>query len=428
MNYKTNYLKFLLGIMLLGNLSLITSCEKETATVEPPDGGTPLYVDTLYEKPEAIWSSMLNPDSLFSQSMETILYNNLVISSSVNANAAGVVCAFDQHSGQLVWEWSDFLPDDNHQFFLLRQTNQVIDNYLYCQNRKARYCINLDNGNTVWRAYEDWSGSFSNTFENNMLRTITHGKEEPYIDSTDFYISPISSNEWKKIYTFRRTDDYDANVPNFTMEINPDGDTILYFQARRLRPDPSLPYSGRIDLYALNLTQDSILWVQQKINASGNSNVQPLTISNDLLYFAGSHTLFCYDKEFGDPIWKHQAPSSLLTSNYIIHNDLLIYKTDIGHTQALNRFTGNLIWETNTVYCCAGFIASGDVLCLNGTYLYLIDLTDGTILYKLKTPGSPNGYFHTRFAWDLEKNTIYGPDGFQIHEMIIPPIAGFNAP
>ncbi len=376
------------------------------------------------QKPKTVWSAILKKDSTETVSIPTVFYDDIVVVSRAE-NKIDVLIGYDAISGNILWEWKDYLPDDLHRKLDAYLNIQTFDNYLFIHSGMGEYCIDIYSGNTIWQNLQTKTGWFSNMFENNIIRSYYYKADKMFADSSEIYITSIHDNNWKKIYTLRRNDDYDANVPNASMEINALGDTILYFQVRRMLTT-SLSFSGRIDLYAVNVSQNQILYQNLDISISGNSNVFPPILKDNNLYLSGSHELYCFDKLSGELIWKVHYPSNSFTSNFIIHNNLIVYKTDNGYTAALDRFSGLEQWKYNTKICCSYFILQDDILFLNAGNIYIMDFYTGNLYHQLQSPAPILTYFDTRIAIDKKANRMYTTDGYFLHAMKIPDIPGFN--
>jgi len=98
-----------------------------------------------------------------------------------------------------------------------------------------------------------------------------------------------------------------------------------------------------------NIARLAPKWV---FSMPGNANSQatPVVVGG-IMYVPGVNELFALDAGTGRQIWRYQRPRSRVTMGHAnrgvsIAGDRVFMVTDNAHVLALNRFTGELLWDT----------------------------------------------------------------------------------
>ena len=86
------------------------------------------------------------------------------------------------------------------------------------------------------------------------------------------------------------------------------------------------------------------------IPGTTNSQVTPVVVGG-IMYVANLNECFALDAGTGRQIWRYQRPRSRAMFNNVnrgvgVAGDRVFMQTDDAHTIALNRFTGELLWDT----------------------------------------------------------------------------------
>jgi len=128
-----------------------------------------------------------------------------------------------------------------------------------------------------------------------------------------------------------------------SIEIMPSGDTLLIFQNRQLNFGTS---DGKIDIYAYNMTADSMLWIVDDLTSSGNSSVMEGIITEDHKYlFQGSKSIHCIDITNGEILWedKYQIASFFQTHNLYADGKVFL-NSETGAIICYDVASGNRLW------------------------------------------------------------------------------------
>jgi len=110
-------------------------------------------------------------------------------------------------------------------------------------------------------------------------------------------------------------------------------------------------YTTLTQINKSNISKLAPKWVFPVPNA-GNMEVTPVVVGG-IMYVAATNECFALDAGTGRRIWHYQRPrtSGLYVSTSInrgadVSGDKVFMETDHAHMIALNRFTGELLWDT----------------------------------------------------------------------------------
>ena len=195
--------------------------------------------------------------------------------------------------------------------------------------------------------------------------------------------------------------------------VHPGGDSILVFQNRQVN---FLTSDGKVDLYAYNINQDTILWRTDDITANGNSSIQPPIVYEDKVYFQGGFYISCFDALTGELIWMRDDFSArsehFFVSNMVAADGILAAKADNDFLFGYDANTGETIWKQTDVGASSSEMIyhDGKVYYTAGK-LYAIDIRTGNIHWALSSP-NPNTGFSAGVAIDKTFNYLYANDRF----------------
>lgn len=411
-------LKDILSLLLLA--LFITSC-KDNGII--PSSTTPIDTTSLDSQLKIKWQAPHNSvDTSYDFSFFPLNYKGNVLINSTFEKDKDIFFMRDGETGELIWQWEDLNTNANSS----RLGKTLYNNSLcYTANRNS-YLLDLDIGQTIWQ-YSDpeclngFITHLGNFFYVTRNQCYNNDRPNSTLIRTDLR-SPLPL--WEEVYTIYKSenDGYAPSIHVPALWLHPSGDSILLFQNRQIN------YSNladRIDLYAFNLSQDSLLWRRDSITPSGNSSVQPPLVHEDKIYFTGQRTISCFDALSGDLIWENELGDGIFThfllSNILLVDGVLVVKNDYKYLHGLDPDTGVELWcqketghsKTYMVYYDGHVYFNGD------GYLFKVTVLTGEIQWKFKSPNKDNGYrdasFHsTGVAIDPELKHLYTSDGYFI--------------
>lgn len=205
--------------------------------------------------------------------------------------------------------------------------------------------VDLSTGNLVWHTEIPGGdqGPFMTAYGDKLFHTYTDGPN-PFYKST-LMIGDIQTQQWDSVFYIDMFDNWSVDLYPPGVQVQDDGDTILLFHCRMWNDEPS--YTERTDVYAYNMTADSIVWVIEDIDPAGGSTVWSPVIYNDKAYFQGAYSLFCIDVATGNILWTWETPGFgddlNMTGPYVFMNKVYLCMYS-GKVVALNPETGEELW------------------------------------------------------------------------------------
>lgn len=287
---------------------------------------------------------------------------------------------------------------------------------IFCSTYKI-YCYDLETGSLHWNIsvtdLEPRICSFGNY--------IFYIKGDMHSYST-LLLTNIESGQSKNVLTLYKTNGYEANIEPPVVWFNPSGDTILVFQNRQWNFPAS---DGKIDIYAYNLSKDTIIWKLEDLTNDGNSSVRKPIINEDKFYFQGMKSVHCINLLNGQLIWEHEyTDEGFAQVENLFADGKLFVHSGSDAIMAFNGNSGNLLWKTNKDY---GIQTGGSMGYYKGklyftsidmtnsnipTYLFCLNASDGSLVWKdsgVVKSGMKDGII-------IDQNTgyLYADDSYRI--------------
>ena len=387
---------------------LFIACNKQQ-TLSPDDN---IQFDSLIVN----WKIPILEDTSETSVVDPLIYNNILLFGGVKSwGEGGRIVGYNLLSDTIIWQKS--CEVNNTQSATVQYQNIFV-----ALNGSIFTAYDLNNGNELWTT--PYNGNYKII---NYEDKIFNSHKSDGIPALNSYLvmADINTGIWDTIFTLDLSDGYGPNIYPPGVLINAENDTILYFQNRQYNFDESL---GKIDLYALNISKDSVLWVQYDIDPVGNSSVKPPLVYNNKIYFRGTRIIFCLDAYTGEIIWQKDIGlnefEDLLTSNSLIIDGKLIVKTSGYYLYALNPDNGEEIWVNSN----AGPTPS-DMIYFNGALYYgsagdgmihVMDVHTGHPVIEFESPAeytveTPYAGFYDAVAIDPATNLLYAGDGYYLY-------------
>ncbi|HMX03656.1 MAG TPA: PQQ-binding-like beta-propeller repeat protein [Chitinophagales bacterium] len=324
---------------------LLCSCkEEELLTWDPYE-----YPEDPEPPNELIWQVPLHQDTLGCLATWPQIYQNAILCSGEEGWENPVRVFAVDTSGNLMWESNAVFNENCSSISASVGTGA----YQY-QNMVAMLCnadprvVNIQTGEVMWHYEVPGSGNHSpymSGFGDQIFHAYADGPN-PYTKS---YIARanIYTGIWDTVFSIEMVDGYSADLYPPGAWVDNNGDTIICFQNRQWR---NPPYDGKVDLYAYNLTADSLLWMYSDIDPDGNSSVFPPVYADGKVFFRGYFHVYGLDAKTGNLIWTWASPNvanDLLYTNTLVVDDKVLVKTTGPELFALDPDNGSEIWHTS---------------------------------------------------------------------------------
>jgi outer membrane protein assembly factor BamB len=302
----------------------------------------------------------VNPGSYSYISSGPTVVNGKLYSSYFGSPSCGIFCT-DALTGALLW---------NRLFLELYFSPTVVDGRVYisgfaADNNYYLYCLNAENGSTLWGFPIDDAVVTS--------PTVSEGKI--YFGTLSYSLYCLDINGTQVWSTF-------ADFPFSSQEASPAVfDGKVYVTA-------SLITSGPTYIYCYNAADGALLWTYYTPKGPGKS---PTVVNSNICVGAGN-TIFCLDAVGnGDGttsvLWSYTITGSVTSTATAYDN--VYFGSSTGKTYCINASTGAFLWNYTTVgYCTTPAVADEKV------YLVATSGDYGTYdnrMYCLDALGNGNG-------------------------------------
>ena len=392
---------------------LVFSCAKKNENIESVscEKNQPPESNLIWQVPLAV----VGEDTISSRSMTPILHDNKVLHSSLGYSATGSETFFyrNAETGEKIWEWNDAsFGSTPHS----RGAFKFEDN-LVLSSRGSVYVIDVNDGQKKWDSpYTFANVRISGVDDDVYFVTVDKALNA---DTTTLIKSSIESQNWTSVFSINKQDN-DGYSPEIEPPLgwkNSQGETILIFQSRYYNFSIG---KGKVDLFAYNLDQDSLVWSDIDIEETGNASIQSPIIKDDRLYFQGQSTLFCYDLNDGEVVWKRTFSTGFGSSNSAIAEGKIIINAYSKNIYALDLATGDIIWEnseTETENSTSMVYHNGNVYFISEGRgkLLGIQVSDGEVVLEMDSPNDTgfNGVgLRSGIAIHPELNYLYMSDNY----------------
>ena len=396
----------MIGFILSLTILIGSSCKKKTDDPIPSDE----------KKLEVLWQYSYS-DSDDGLSITPYLYQNMLLTSFRVSGSTNneVLYALDAETGELIWEWEDYVRPAP-QKFRGKHRNFIREGSFFLGSSQDVYEIDIESGLTQWSSNIEEANPRISQGDEHMYSTMTYGSA-PLGDSSIVIERAYDDPEWTKVFSIHKQDDFEANLETASEYIDTNGDRLLFFQDRTLK---LMPFTEKVDLYCYNASADSILWVKTEFTPSGSSNTQPPLIEGDRLYFGGKWDMICLELPSGNELWRNTLYWDFQGSNFLLYEDLIITNLDNGDLIALNKNSGNIVWQNEDLSgCCVELRIYEDRIYFGNNDLFVLDAITGSLLCQLE-PTDLNGNFKSGVAVDLLNKRMYCSDGYSLLCMKLP--------
>lgn len=317
--------------MLILGACLCLACQKDEtlsgSELQPP------------EKLRILWRSrIMEPQTNFgSLSMNPVLHDKYVVCNSEYTfdGKSAPVLFHDTVNGEILKSWSDYI--DGPAVYTREATAQVNDYLILCQNGSVN-CLNLNSGTTAWQS----------TFASN--RPLVYAQDSYVYMGVNFnddqgaaiLRTPVDQAQWDTVYSFNRTDRFIPFFDSMGFGELTNGDKVLVWKNRSHHLA-----SWRTDIFAYNLSADSLLWRNMDLNF--DSGILPLQVEDGRVYGVVFDQIFSLDLANGEIIWSRDF-QGLVAQPKLANFDLgamtisgskLILKGDGPELVYLNKRTGS---------------------------------------------------------------------------------------
>ncbi len=363
-----------------------------------------------------VWVKPTDPDTNWVLTGQVIPAEDKIIGVRLREQSEGTVFALDLETGKTLWEWGD--PYINSGYHISRI--HIYDNQkVIVETWSDLFIIDINTGQTIWSNIVKGSGICgsprSTLINDHIYYTLSEcGPAPRYNFLMRTPISHFAPDTLFKIYMNLLPGKDSGWISSLEPPVfwkNQLGDSILIFQDRPFRIGV---LDEKVDLYALNLRDRSILWKIDSVAPEGSSSVFPPFIENSSFYFAGGQSLNKIDLNTGKVLWRYKFTLNSQTTHLIspvgTADHILMHPAN-EVLYAINKQTGQTDWKLENIGLTGpegGMALHNNIVTyIAAPELYEIDYNLGKVVQHYK---SPNEYRGTLVNFSQFARTIKIPN------------------
>ncbi len=408
-------MKLLLNLL---GLFMLAGCEKEPPVPAPdPDPCNDLFYDCDRDTLNILWIDTLTTTGMRFSTIPIIKVGNSIIHSYRTADRLSALQSRNIYSGEVEWE-SGSIPKNIYD----KETSSFSNShYAFINALGSHHAIDLANGQELWRFDTEYGVPMSFLIGDFY---ITSKRYAIYSDSVDVLVCDALTGQCDLAFREYATGNRDGvGIRAHSAYINVSGDLILIVGIDKG------DYEDLSDLKCYNYTQDSLVWEvldigheDQWLGLLNQVGYPKIDLENNRVYVMTDKTLYCYDLSNGQELWRlYFAHTNMLSSNYILHGNKVVWIDDRGHAIAVNKHTGELIYRENIDDAAPVRIEAWGNRCIVArSDFQLMDLNTGKILHKGWLPYHGGTKRYTAPLIDEANNRMYFTDGYAIICVEIP--------
>ncbi|WP_170266443.1 outer membrane protein assembly factor BamB family protein [Phaeocystidibacter luteus] len=275
--------------------------------------------------------------------MNPVLYDTVVVfNTDYELNGYNSPVMFmDAADGTIIDYWSDH---SDGPFAYSHESMAYEGQYLFLSGQRSVDCINIQTRQTQWHGPVADNGPFIYTSNGYLYRGIEYNGQNPNNHSAAVMRTPLNQMAWDTVYAFDRTDNYKPGFNSMGFGTLANDDEVVVWKNRSFTGS-----SDRTDIFAYNLTADTLLW--RNIDFVESSGIIPLKVDNGVVYGLLQYNAIAIDLASGNTIWSQNfnsvnptLPMQFSGGDLHIDGDKILVKSASDELVALNTSDGKITW------------------------------------------------------------------------------------
>jgi len=403
---------FLISIV---TLCFILSCQ-DNVPIEMPD---PDPIDTLEYGYHLFWEIPLRKDSISDAGILNVLKGNELYYSRTPEGLPflplddELIC-LDKDTGEEMWSWYD----ENNRAFSQPVVNE---NIISIENANSYYILDRLTGEILFQGYEP-EGDLRTLTEsglNSLIANIQYGNSPTSYKNKIVEISK-ETGQLDTILVREKDDDFNHYLYHPQLILNENNDTILLYFYNRIIWNPAEIHG---DFIKYNLSLDSLEWMLSDFSFTpGPGTVTAPIIIDDKIYVHTTRSIFCFNFQTGEEIWRQEYIHTNFTfTNFIINNNILNTISDEGHLIGIDIVTGEELYYNDYSALSKGLTYFEEKLFYVSEFIFIVDHKTGELLHKLETKNFLRGdIFRNKIAIDEDNRVMFVQDDSFMQAIKIP--------
>jgi outer membrane protein assembly factor BamB len=333
----------------------------------------------VQSSPVLSWRHDFETTALTGSQTPILTPSGVLFSQHTDQNTDESLLMLDPETGLTRWTWNQYLNPPTTLLACSRQEPAVYGQDLLFAAGNALYNIDLSDGHTILEQPGEYNpaykqlGSCLLCTQNRLQDTATRVA----------LLDMVTGNE-RLLYTHHGLNSAFKAISCPTFALEPNGDTSLYWMYKIYDHQS---WKTEAALYAMRLPNHQMRFIKSNIS-QGSSEYAPL-VHDSLIFVEGYREVLAMNRFTGQEIWRTQTDGVGGHQIQMINETLLVSDADHGFLLGLEPKTGVIRWKTQVYGACSMPQYMDGVLYTvsqeNGK-LYAIQLTDGSILWTLESP------------------------------------------
>jgi len=377
-----------------------SSCEREEL-----DNEVKLDKDGAIVSQPIEWSEPLSDRELIATGIRSsVVWQKNVLFSGLKNNDQ-VFYMKDSENGETIWQWSNFLTDFEDWDIT---SHYLYGSYLIVPNGPRGYCIDLSNGETIWRSTSSSDiGSLIRGLGRKYFRVGNYMKNDDGYYEGVVLMGDILNSESPHVIATPPYQKMQADIlgsVGLLTGIAPfvNSDTLLLITYAD--PVSDKEYDNYLGLY--NISKKNWEYSNKNITSNTLFAAGSLTIYGEKVFLQSSKKLFCYEVATGNKLWERSFSEGF--SDMIVVDGKLIANNEDRHLYAFDPDTGRQLWKEQSSGTSSPLAYLNGVVYFTGGgdgLLHAVDTETGKHLWRIRSPDLE----HNSGAW------------FKRHVAVVPP-------
>ncbi len=327
--------------IILTSFLILTSCKKDDIIKKDETGA-------IIEK-QYVWKKTLTENQwVWAGEIEVPIFEEKFITAThFKENAK--LASLDIFTGETKWEWNDYIGKDKNEIFLSLFWPYFYENILIFQNGPRSYCIDMSNGQTVWKMEEEQGfHTYLTGTEEEFLSQGVNGDTMGYEIHVDF-VGDIYTGEKYPLPPPANYDFMPGNPAGIAVATN--GGTLFeangkkYLLSSYAKGEENWEVLPLLGLY--NRTEDRWEYSEKQILPKHQRNTIanfPI-ISDDIVVTSVGYHICANDLWTGDSIWAYDCGGGFDTGGFFVHEGRIYTLAKQAGLYCLDLYTGKVIWR-----------------------------------------------------------------------------------
>ncbi|MFP4096221.1 MAG: PQQ-binding-like beta-propeller repeat protein [Cyclobacteriaceae bacterium] len=360
--------------------------------------------NVVVEKPYR-WSASLSDSELISGGIQPSLDWNSYVLFGGWLDGSQVLHMKNSEDGSTLWQWSDHLLDG--ESFNIRNYH-VHDNLMVISQGPRAYCIDLSNGQTVWRKQTDSDlGALIKGVGDRFFLSEEITNQDGHLEAV-VTAGKVLTGELQEIvrppYNYEYVNGLNriGSLGGIHPFIVNAGDTLIFTTYGNYLPDWKL--NNFLGLY--NISKKSWIYNEKAITATTLFGAGGIFNFKEKVYLQSGKSLFCYEIATGNKLWERSFSEGF--SDMIVVEDKLIGNNEDRFLYAFDPDTGRQLWKEQSSGTSSPLAYLNGVVYFTGGgdgLLHAVEVETGQHLWRIRSPDLE----HNSGAW------------FKRHVAVVPP-------